>query len=145
MKYQVQRGDTLREDARPPLTAGDWLLVPDLTFVTGHTVRAGETLPLLAVRWFGQERLWPIIAIVNRLSRATPVPGTVITRPRLNWRCTVSPADTLAQLAVRRYGNGGAQRNDQMVRLVAGANIIAADTTLAAGQVLFFPSFDPWD
>jgi len=135
----------LRERHGSPLHAGDWLLVPDVSSAAGYTVRRGESLALLAARWFGQERLWPIIAIANRLSRATPPPDTVITRPRLNWRCTVSHGDTVAQLTIRRYGDGPPQRMRRLTRMVAGANLIDAETPPAVGQVLYFPSFDPWD
>src|SRR6201991_22809 len=83
--YQVQAGDTKKDlalrfyhdaamsevyeipngAAQRDLLIGEWLLIPDLANVGHHTVVAGETLQVLAQRWYGEDRLWPIIAIAN--------------------------------------------------------------------------------
>jgi nucleoid-associated protein YgaU len=108
-RYQVKAGDTkkklalnfyndttMREvyeipngAAQRDLIVGEWLLIPDLANVGHHTVVAGETLEILAERWYGESRLWTIISIANHLPDEDPAPGTVLMQPRLNRKHTV--------------------------------------------------------
>ena len=103
-RYQVQVGDTKKKlalkfyndaamsevyeipngAAQRDLIVGEWLLIPDLANVGHHTVVAGETLKVLAQRWYGEEGLWTIISIANHLPDGDPAPGTVLIQPRLN-------------------------------------------------------------
>jgi hypothetical protein len=77
--YEIPNGAAQRD-----LIVGEWLLIPDLTNVGHHTVVAGETLEVLAERWYGESGLWPIISIANHLADGDPAPGTVLIQPRLN-------------------------------------------------------------
>src|SRR4029077_17394890 len=75
-RYQVKAGDTKKKlalkfyndiamsevyeipngAAQRDLIVGEWLLIPDLANVGHHTVVAGETLEILAERWYGESR-----------------------------------------------------------------------------------------
>jgi nucleoid-associated protein YgaU len=125
--------------AQRPLAVGEWLLIPDLADVRGHTVVAGETLKVLAERWYGDKFLYPIISKANYLGDTEPEPGTIIIQPRLNWRRDVVPGDTLWKLAEHVYGAYGDDRTRQAVAIVAGANLIADPDVIAVGQRLYFP------
>ena len=129
--------------AQRDLIVGEWLLIPDLANVEGHTVVSGETWEVLAERWYGESNLWPIIAIANHMENQDPPVDQAIIHPRLNWRYTVVDSDTLWQLAARYYGDtGDDERTKTMVEMVAAANHIDDPDQLQVGQVLFFPSFD---
>lgn len=54
------------------LIVGEWLLIPDLANPGHHTVVAGETLEVLAERWYGDKHLWTIIAIANHIGGPDP-------------------------------------------------------------------------
>ena len=129
--------------AQRDLIVGEWLLIPDLADVGHHTVVAGETLPVLAERWYGAARLWPIIAIANHLNGSDAAPGTVLIQPRLNRRRTVVAGDTLWQLANDEYGDYGDDRTLTAVKLIAAANLIDAPDRIDTGQVIYFPSMWP--
>jgi len=58
--------------AQRDLIVGEWLLIPDLANVDGHTVVSGETWEVLAERWYGESNLWPIIAIANHMENQDP-------------------------------------------------------------------------
>ncbi|MGW0042689.1 LysM peptidoglycan-binding domain-containing protein [Rhodococcus sp. NPDC003348] len=122
--------------AQRDIRVGEWLLIPDLGDVGHHTLVAGETLQDLALRWYGEANLWPIISIANHLEDEPPL-GTVLIQPRLNGRHTVVAGDTLSQLALETYGPGDL---DTKVALVAAANLIPDPNLIRVGQVLFFPS-----
>jgi nucleoid-associated protein YgaU len=161
-RYQVKPGDTKKKLAlkfynditmsgvyetpngsgQRDLIVGEWLLIPDLVNVGHHTVVAGETLKVLAQRWFGEDHLWTIISIANHLPDGDPAPGTVLIQPRLNRKHTVVAGDTLWKLAEDNYGDYGADRTLTMVKLIAAANIIADPDHITVGQVIYFPSFD---
>src|SRR5262249_52958756 len=128
--------------AQRDLLVGEWLLIPDLANVGHHTVVAGETLPVLAQRWYGEDHLWPIISIANHLPDGDPAPGTVLMQPRLNRRHTVVAGDTLWQLAEDNYGDGGADRTSTLVQMMAAANFVNDPDVINVGQAIYFPSFE---
>ncbi len=161
-RYQVQTGDTKQSiaqhfyhdptlsevfeipngAAQRDLRVGEWLLIPDLADASGHTVVAGETLEVLAERWYGDRFLWPIIAIANHLPDGDPAPGTVLLQPRLDRRHTVVGGDTLWNLTVFQYGDGGDDRTRILVRTVAAANLIDDPDLISVGQRIYFPALD---
>ena len=109
--YEIPNGAAQRD-----LIVGEWLLIPDLANVGHHTVVAGETLKVLAQRWFGEDHLWTIISIANHLPDGELAPGTVLIQPRLNRKHTVVAGDTLWKLAEDNYGDYGADRTLTMVK-----------------------------
>jgi nucleoid-associated protein YgaU len=135
--YEIPNGAAQRD-----LIVGEWLLIPDLANIGHHTVVAGETLKVLAQRWFGEDHLWTIISIANHLPDGDPAPGTVLIQPRLNRKHTVVAGDTLWKLAEDNYGDYGADRTLTMVKLIAAANLLADPDLITVGQVIYFPSFD---
>ena len=135
--YEIPNGAAQRD-----LIVGEWLLIPDLANPGHHTVVAGETLKVLAERWYGDEHLWTIIAIANHIGGPDPAPGTVPIRPRLNRRHTVVAGDTLWNLAEDNYGDGGEDRTLTLVKMVAAANFIDDPDFITVGQVIYFPSFE---
>jgi nucleoid-associated protein YgaU len=161
-RYQVKHGDTKQELARKfyndvamsevyeipngaaqrDLIVGEWLLIPDLANVGHHTVVAGETLEVLAERWYGEASLWTIISIANHLPDGDPAPGTVLIQPRLNRKHTVVAGDTLWNLVEYHYGDGGADRTNTLVRMLAAANFVDDPNYITVGQVIYFPSFE---
>jgi nucleoid-associated protein YgaU len=136
--YEVPSGVAQRD-----LISGEWLLIPDIANVGHHTVVAGETLQLLAERWYGDQGLDVVIALPNHLPDPNPAPGTVLMRPRLNRRYSVKHGDTLWNLAQDNYGDGGDERTRTMVALIAAANLIDNPDYITVGQQIHFPSFEP--
>ncbi len=161
-RYQVKAGDTKQDlalrfyndvamsavyeipngAAQRDLIVGEWLLIPDLANPGHHTVVAGETLKVLAQRWYGDENLWTIIAIANHLAAPEPDLGTVLIKPRLNGRYAVVAGDTLWNLVEGGYGGYGDDRTLTLVKMVAAANFIADPDVISVGQGIYFPSFD---
>jgi nucleoid-associated protein YgaU len=135
--YEIPNGAAQRD-----LIVGEWLLIPDLANVGHHTVVAGETLEVLAERWYGVDRLWPIISIANHLTDGDPAPGTVLIQPRLNRKHTVLAGDTLWKLVNDTYGDGGTDRTLTLVTMVAAANFLDDPDHITVGQVIYFPSFE---
>jgi nucleoid-associated protein YgaU len=135
--YEIPNGAAQRD-----LVVGEWLLIPDLANVGHHTVVAGETLKVLALRWYGDENLWTIIAIANHLPDGDPALGTVLIQPRLNRKHTVTAGATLWKLAEDNYGDAGADRTLTLVKMVAAANFIDDPDHILVGQVIYFPSFE---
>lgn len=161
-RHRVRKGDTKRGLARTfyadpamsevfeipsgvaqrDLRIGEWLLIPDLVNVAGHVVVAGETLPLLAQRWYGRATIWPIISIANHLDDGDPDTGTVLIVPRLNLRHEVVAGDTLWELTEYVYGTGGEARTRTLVDMVAGANLITNPHHIPVGAAIDFPSLE---
>ncbi|WP_102143847.1 LysM peptidoglycan-binding domain-containing protein [Mycobacterium hubeiense] len=135
--FEIPNGAAQRD-----LIVGEWLLIPDLANPGHHTVVAGETLPVLSDRWYGDANLWPIIAIANELSDPEPAPDTVLIRPRLNRRHTVVAGDTLWKLVGDNYGDYGDDRTLTLVKVVAAANLISDPDRITVGQLIYFPSFE---
>jgi nucleoid-associated protein YgaU len=140
--YYVEAGmttviDVANHVGQRNLTVGEWLLIPDLGNVYHHTVVGGETLLVLAERWYGEAGLWPIIAIPNHLGDQDPPVGRVLIQPQLNRRRTIVAGDTLWNLSRSHYGDHGVA---EQVALVAAANHIANPDQIAVGQVVYFPS-----
>ena len=135
--YEIPNGAAQRD-----LIVGEWLLVPDLANPGHHTVVAGETLKVLAERWYGDKHLDPIIAIANHLGDPEPDPGTVLIQPRLNRRHDVVAGDTLWNLVEGDYGDYGDDRTLTLVKMVAAANFISDPDVIRVGQRFYFPSFD---
>jgi nucleoid-associated protein YgaU len=124
------------------LVVGEWLLIPDLANAGHHTVVDGETLVVLAERWYGEPGLWPVIAVANNMINTDPQPGQVLIRPLLNRRHNVVAGDTLWELANHHYGDGGVDRTLTLVKMVAAANLHDNPDHITVGQVIFFPSFE---
>lgn len=135
--FEIPNGAAQRD-----LRVGEWLLIPDLANVTGHVVVDGETLPVLAQRWYGRATIWPIISIANHLDDGDPDPGTVLIVPRLNYRHQIVVGDTLWQLTEYIYGGGGVARTRTLVDMVAGANLLDDPDRIAVGDAIDFPSLD---
>ena len=135
--YEIPNGAAQRD-----LIVGEWLLIPDLANPGHHTVVAGETLEVLAERWYGEKQLWTIIAIANQNFDKEPAPGTVLIQPRLNRRVTVVAGDTLWNLVEDDYGDYGDDRTLTLVKMVAAANFISDPDVIRVGQRIYFPSFD---
>jgi nucleoid-associated protein YgaU len=138
--FEIPNGAAQRD-----LIVGEWLLIPDLANVHGHTVVAGETLEVLAERWYGDKFLDVIISKANYLGGVDPAVGTVIIQPRLNWHRDVVTGDTLWKLTEYVFGAAGDDRTRLLVDVVAGANLIADPDVIGVGQRLYFPSFDLTD
>ena len=135
--YEIPNGAAQRD-----LILGEWLLIPELANVGHHTVVAGETLEVLAQRWYGEDHLWTIISIANHLPDGDPAPGTVLIQPRLNRKHTVVAGETLWKLAEDNYGDGATDRTSTLVKMVAAANFIDDPDHITVGQVVYFPSFE---
>ena len=77
--------------AQRPIHPGAWLLIPDLANVGHHTVVAGETLIMLADRWYGDIHLAGLIEDANNLPPGSDLtPGHVLIVPGLNRRANVA-------------------------------------------------------
>ncbi|MBF6175784.1 LysM peptidoglycan-binding domain-containing protein [Nocardia blacklockiae] len=123
--------------AQRPIQQGAWLLLPELGDVGHHTVVAGETLGVLAARWYGDEHLALILELANHLPTGTePAPGKVLVQPGLNRRRAVA-GDTLRTLCRDEYGPAD---TDTRVAVAAAANYLANPDTLFSRQVIHFPS-----
>ena len=101
--------------------------------VRTHTVLAGETLPTLALRYYGDAALDRLSATASGIAD----PAVVDVGQRLAFpdytRYTVVTGDTLSALAARFYGDA------QLHRLIATASGIADPDVIHAGQQLIIP------
>src|SRR5919205_915636 len=98
--------------------------------VRTHTVVAGETLWALALRFYGDAELYPLIASASGVAD----PGAIDVGQRLIIpdfaRYTVAAGDTLSALALRFYGDA------ELYPLIAGASGIADPSNIDVGQEL---------
>ena len=101
--------------------------------VRTHTVLAGETLPTLALRYYGDAELDRLTATASGITD----PAAVDVGQRLAFpdftRYTVVAGDTLSALAARFYGDA------QLHRLIAAASGVADPDAIHAGQQLIIP------
>ncbi|MEU1951887.1 alpha/beta hydrolase-fold protein [Nocardia rhamnosiphila] len=101
--------------------------------VRTHTVVAGETLPALALRFYGDAGLHRLIATAGAITDPDTIDvGEQLIIPDYT-RYEVAAGDTLAALALRFYGDAG------LHRLIAGASDITDPDTIEAGQQLIVP------
>ena len=114
--------------ADPNLIAvGQRLIFPDFT---RHTVVAGETLSALALRYYRDPGLAPLIASASGIVDPDAIGvGQRLIIPDLT-RYTVVAGDTLPALAVRFYGD------DTFYPLIATTNGISDPDDLDVGRVL---------
>jgi S-formylglutathione hydrolase FrmB/phage tail protein X len=101
--------------------------------VRTHTVVAGETLWALALRFYGEAELYPLIATASGIAG----PGAIDVGQRLIipdfTRYTVVAGDTLSALAQRFYGDA------ELYPLIATASGIADPGAIDVGQRLIIP------
>ncbi|MBF6079188.1 LysM peptidoglycan-binding domain-containing protein [Nocardia beijingensis] len=123
--------------AQRAIQRGAWLHMPELADVGHHTVVEGETLAILAERWYGDAHLALMIEQANHLPSGTePESGHVLIVPGLNRRRAIA-GDTLRTLCEEVYGPGDL---DTRVGVVAAANHLANPDALFSNQVIHFPS-----
>jgi S-formylglutathione hydrolase FrmB/phage tail protein X len=101
--------------------------------VRTHTVAAGETLWALALRFYGDAELYPLIASASGITD----PGAIDVGQRLIFpdftRYTVVAGDTLSKLALRFYGDA------ELYPLIASASGIDDPGVIDVGQRLVIP------
>lgn len=130
--WEVVNGVAQREIER-----GAWLHMPELADVGHHTVVEGESLAILADRWYGDAHLALMIEQANHLPEGTePDIGHVLIVPGLNRRHEVA-GDTLRTMCEHVYGPGDV---DTRVGVVAAANHITNPDAVFSRQVIYFPS-----
>ncbi|MFI2229903.1 alpha/beta hydrolase-fold protein [Nocardia testacea] len=101
--------------------------------VRTHTVVAGETLPALALRFYGDAGLHRLIATAGAITDPDAIDaGQHLIIPDFT-RYEVVAGDTLAALASRFYGDAG------LHRLIADASAITDPDAIEAGQQLIIP------
>ncbi|KWX25676.1 hypothetical protein AFM11_03700 [Mycolicibacterium wolinskyi] len=101
--------------------------------VRTHTVVAGETLSALALRFYGEAELYPLIATASGIPNPDVVNvGQPLVFPDFT-RYTVGAGDTLSAVAQRFYGDAA------LARFIAGASGTNTSASLAAGQRLIIP------
>jgi S-formylglutathione hydrolase FrmB/phage tail protein X len=109
------------------IDVGQRLIFPDFT---RHTVAAGDTLSALALRFYGDAELYPLIATATGIAD----PGDIDVGHRLIIpdiaRHTVAAGDTLSAVAARFYGNAS------FYPMIANVNGIADPGVIDVGQEL---------
>jgi S-formylglutathione hydrolase FrmB/LysM repeat protein len=109
------------------IDVGQRLILPDFT---RYTVAAGDTLSALALRFYGDAELYPLIASASGVAD----PGDIDVGQQLiipdATRYTVVAGDTLSELALRFYGD------TSLYPLIATVNGIADPDAIDVGQVL---------
>ncbi|MCX5043574.1 LysM peptidoglycan-binding domain-containing protein [Aldersonia sp. NBC_00410] len=123
--------------AQRDIHPGERLLIPNLADAGHHTIVPGETLPDLALRWYGESVLWTLISLANHLDDSVVFPGQVLNKPQLNRRYVVRPGDTLWALAEHNYGSHNLVTTTPFL---AAANLIGDPNRIDVGQVIFFPA-----
>ena len=93
-----------------------------------HTVVAGDTLAALALRFYGDADLYPLIATASGIADPNVIGvGQRLIIPDFA-RHTVVAGDTLAALALRFYGDA------DLYPLIATASGIADPNVIGVGQ-----------
>jgi len=109
------------------VSVGQRLVFPDFT---RHTVVAGDTLSVLAARFYGDAELDRLIAGASGIAESSALnPGQQLVIPDLT-RHTVAAGNTLSGLASRFYGDAS------FYPLIATVNGIADPAVIDVGQVL---------
>jgi nucleoid-associated protein YgaU len=130
--WEIASGVAQRE-----IQPGAWLLIPELAAVGHHTVVLGETLEILADRWYGDASLAELVRLANDMpSGGEPTDGQVIVVPGLNRRVRVA-GDTLESLCRDQYGDADVAIN---VAVVAAANRIGDPNSVFSNQVVSLTS-----
>ena len=109
------------------INVGQRLILPDFT---KYTVAAGDTLSALALRFYGDAELYPLIASASGIADPSNIDvGQRLIVPDAT-RYTVVAGDTLSSLAVRFYGDAA------FYPLIAKVNGIADPNVINVGHVL---------
>ena len=109
------------------INVGQRLILPDFT---RYTVAAGDTLSALALRFYGDAELYPLIASASGIADPSNIDvGQPLIIPDAT-RYTVVAGDTLSSLAVRFYGDAA------FYPLIAKVNGIADPNAIDVGHVL---------
>src|SRR3954470_86515 len=109
------------------IDVGQRLILPDYT---RYTVAAGDTLSALALRFYGDAELYPLIAGASGIADPSNIDvGQRLIIPDAT-RYTVAAGDTLSSLAVRFYGDAA------FYPLIAKVNGIANPNVINVGHVL---------
>jgi S-formylglutathione hydrolase FrmB/phage tail protein X len=109
------------------INVGQRLILPDFT---RYTVATGDTLSALALRFYGDAELYPLIATASGIANPSNIDvGQRLIIPDAT-RYAVVAGDTLSALAVRFYGDAG------FYPLIAKVNGIADPAVINVGHVL---------
>jgi S-formylglutathione hydrolase FrmB len=109
------------------IDVGQRLIFPDFT---RYTVVAGDTLSALALRFYGDASLYPLIATASGVADPDSIDvGQRLIIPDLT-RYTVAAGDTLSTLSARFYGDAS------LYPLIATVNDIADPAVVNPGQAL---------
>ncbi|MGF0319178.1 alpha/beta hydrolase-fold protein [Nocardia fluminea] len=109
------------------MDAGRQLIIPDYT---RYEVLAGDTLSQIALRFYGDAAISPLIATANAITDPDHMdPGRQLVIPDLT-RYEVLAGDTLSQIALRFYGDAA------ISPLIATANTITDPDHIETGHTL---------
>ena len=136
--YEIPNGAAQRD-----LNVGECLLIPDLANVGHHTVVAGETLKVLAQRWYGDEASCGRSSRSPTTCRRRPGAGHDVAAATAQPPHTVVAGDTLWKLTEVIYGDGGTI--DPAVPGEDGRGRQPHRRSRPhqrSGSALYFPSFD---
>ena len=121
------------------IEVGQVLSIPDtpLTDVSGtrsYIVVAGDTLSAIAQKFYGNARLFAVIAAFNKIPDPDHINvGRVLIIPAVSTVYVVAPGDTLFAIAQRFYGDG------LKFGVIATFNGIGNPNLIFPGQVLAIP------
>lgn len=102
--------------------------------VTKYEVVAGDTLSKLAQVFYGDASLFPVIAVANGIADPDVLTvGQELLIPYITLRHTVSPGDTLSELAQHFYGD------ETLFPVIAAANHVTDPDVLQVGRSLLIP------